>query len=84
VTSVTRGAEIAVLDGLDTGLNPALGSLQHYPSGSGHTNPAADGQYVTISATVTSAPEPSTLILAALGGLALLAWRCRRALQSRA
>jgi hypothetical protein len=77
VLSVNNQGSTAVLAGLNTGLNPLIGAAQFYPSAQGHLDPAADGQFVSITATVV--PEPSTLALAALGGLALLLGRRRDA-----
>ena len=45
------------------------------PPGFTYSTQFADGVY---SMTILSAPEPSTLLLAALGGFALLAWRRHR------
>jgi hypothetical protein len=79
VSAQASGA-IAVLAGLDSGLNPALGALQHYPSGAGHTDASLDGESITFSAKVLSAPEPSSAIIVVSGAamLGLTGMRRRR------
>ncbi|MBL9123155.1 MAG: PEP-CTERM sorting domain-containing protein [Planctomycetaceae bacterium] len=74
------GDEAVVLMGLDTRINGDVGAADDYPGTSGRTNPAGDGHFVNITATITAVPEPSTFALAgiglAVGGFA--AWRRRR------
>jgi hypothetical protein len=72
-TAVTNGVTWS-----DGGGKSGYGTVSYHFSGTTYVTPGAP---LVIA---TAAPEPSSLGLAAFGGLALLAWRCRRALQSRA
>lgn len=72
--NVAAGDEAAVRLGANGPLGGA--SADDYP-GPNSRNQAADGHFLNISATVLSIPEPSSVVLAALGavGLGLAAWR---------
>jgi hypothetical protein len=78
---LSGGDEGVTLFGLDTRLNSRVAAADDYPGTSGRTNPAGDGHFVTITATVTVIPEPSTLAMATIAGLgmALFGWRRRMA-----
>lgn len=80
---LSGGDEAVVLLGLGTGQSPTasnIGAADDYPGTSGVSDPSTLGHFVTVSATITSVPEPSTFVLAgiglAVGGVA--AWRRRR------
>jgi len=84
VTHSANGAvnadESVILMGLDTRISSDVGAADDYPGTSGRTNPAGDGHFVTITATVATVPEPSTFAIAGIGGigLGLLAIRRRK------
>lgn len=77
---LSGGDEGVVLMGLDTRINSRVGAADDYPGTSGRTNPAGDGHFVNLTATVTVVPEPSTLALGAFAGLgiACFGWRRRK------
>jgi PEP-CTERM motif len=58
----------------------SFSTADDYP-GVGSRTQANDGDFVTITATVATAPEPGTFVLAALAGcgFSLIAWRRRKA-----
>jgi hypothetical protein len=72
------GDEAVVLLGLP-GTAALFGASDDYPGTSGRTQ-ANDGHFVTVTATVLSVPEPSTLVMAAMGvvGLGSVIVRRRR------
>jgi len=78
---LSNADETVILMGLDTRISSDVGAADDYPGTSGRTNPAGDGHFVTITATVAAVPEPSTVILALVGisgvGLVGLRRKCR-------
>lgn len=74
--SADKASGVIALAGLDTGLNPVIGAEQHYPSFGPYTDPPADGQFLTFS--VTHVPEPSSMLLVAIGGFSLISREYRR------
>jgi hypothetical protein len=76
---VNGGDESVILMGLNTQINGDVGAADDYPGTSGRTDPAADGHFVNISATITQiVPEPSTYALAAMSFVSLGAVALRR------
>jgi hypothetical protein len=65
--------------GLDTRINSKVAAADDYPGTSGRTDPAADGHFVNVTATITQiVPEPSTYVLAGMSMLSLGAVAIRR------
>jgi hypothetical protein len=76
---INGGDESVILMGLDTRINSKVGAADDYPGTSGRTNPAGDGHFVNVTATITQiVPEPSTYVLAGMSMLSLGAVAIRR------
>lgn len=70
------GDESAILFGISP--SDADNQIDNYPRPNGSVPAINDGHFVAIKATITNVPEPSTWVLAVLGGLGMLGLARRR------